>query len=140
VGNPARFDGYTGGGGKEVLDGLMATGDLGHFDQRGLLFIDGREDDMIVSGGENVYPAEVEDVLNRHPDLEEAVVVGVDDEDFGRALKAIVVLRSDRSTSSEELKVYVAEHLARYKVPRSFVFVKELPRTATGKVLKRALA
>jgi fatty-acyl-CoA synthase len=140
VGNAARFDGYTGGGGKEVLDGLMATGDLGHFDQRGLLFIDGREDDMIVSGGENVYPAEVEAVLNRHPDIEEAVVVGVDDEDFGRALKAIVVLRSDRSTSSEDLKAYVAEHLARYKVPRTFVFLKELPRTATGKVLKRALA
>jgi len=117
----------------------MATGDLRHFDQRGLLFIDGREDDMIGSGGENVYPAEVEDVLNRHPDLEEAVVVGVDDEDFGRALKAIVVLRSDRSTSSEDLKAYVTEHQARYKVPRTFVFLEELPRTATGKVLKGAL-
>ena len=140
VGNAARFDGYTGGGGKEVVDGLLATGDRGHFDQRGLLFIDGRDDDMIVSGGENVYPVEVEQVLNEHPDIEEAVVVGVDDQDFGRALKAFVVLGRDRSTTSEDLKAYVSEQLAKYKVPRTFVFLDELPRTATGKVLKRELA
>jgi fatty-acyl-CoA synthase len=139
VANAARFDGYTGGGGKEVVDGLLSTGDLGHFDHRGLLFVDGREDDMIVSGGENVYPAEVEHVLNQHPDIEEAVVVGVDDEKFGRALKAVVVQTPGRSTSPEDLKAYVTERLARYKVPRTFVYVDQLPRTATGKVLKREL-
>ena len=137
--NAARFDGYTGGGGKEVVDGLLSTGDLGHFDRRGLLFIDGREDDMIVSGGENVYPAEVEHLLNDHPDIEEAVVVGVDDETFGQALKAVVVASSGRPPNPDELKAYVAEHLARYKVPRTFVFIDALPRTATGKVLKREL-
>ena len=139
VGNAARFDGYTGGGGKEAVDGLLFTGDLGHFDRHGLLFVDGREDDMIVSGGENVYPAEVEHLLNQHPDIEEAVVLGVDDETFGRALKAVIILNRGRSTSAEELKAYVSGRLARYKVPRTFIFVDELPRTATGKVLKREL-
>lgn len=139
VGNAARFDGYTGGGGKEIIRGMLCTGDLGHFDRRGLLFIDGREDDMIISGGENVYPAEVEHLLNEHPDIEEAVVVGVDDEAFGRALKAVVVSSKGRTLNPEDLKAYVAEHLARYKVPRTFVFLDRLPRTATGKVLKREL-
>jgi fatty-acyl-CoA synthase len=140
VGGAARFDGYTGGGGKGSVNGLLSTGDLGHFDKRGLLFIDGREDDMIVSGGENVYPTEVEHLLNDHPDIEEAVVVGVPDEVFGRALKAVVVLRGGRSANPEDLKAYVSERLARYKVPRAFVFLDELPRNATGKVLRRQLA
>ncbi len=139
VGNAARFEGYTGGGGKESIDGLLFTGDLGHFDKRGLLFIDGREDDMIVSGGENVYPGEVEHLLNQHPDIEEAIVVGVDDKTFGRALKAVVVPSKGRSMDPEQLKVFVAERLARYKVPRTFVFLDELPRNATGKVLRREL-
>jgi fatty-acyl-CoA synthase len=104
-----------------------------------MLFIDGREDDMIVSGGENVYPVEVEHLLNEHPDIEEAVVVGIDDETFVRALKAVVVQKQGRSLTAEGLKAYVSEHLARFKVPRSFVFVDELPRTATGKVLRREL-
>ncbi|SEO56388.1 AMP-binding protein [Trujillonella endophytica] len=140
VGNAARFDGYTGGGGKESVDGLLSTGDLGHFDGRGLLFVDGREDDMIVSGGENVYPTEVEHLLNDHPDIEEAVVIGVEDPTFGRALKAVVVAKDGRSLDPEDLKAYVAERLARYKVPRQFAFLDELPRTATGKVLRRQLA
>lgn len=139
VGNAARFDGYTGGGGKEVLRGLLSTGDLGHFDRRGLLFVDGREDEMIVSGGENVYPSEVEHLLNEHPEIEEAVVVGVDDETFGRTLKAVVVPAHKGALEPDELKAYVAERLARFKVPRTFVFVDQLPRTATGKVLKREL-
>jgi acyl-CoA synthetase (AMP-forming)/AMP-acid ligase II len=139
VGNAARFDGYTGGGGKEAVDGLLSTGDLGHFNARGLLFIDGREDDMIVSGGENVYPTEVEHLLNQHPGIEEAVVVGVDDEQFGRALKAVVVPNAGHSLHVEELKSYVAKRLARYKVPRTFIFLEELPRSATGKVLRREL-
>jgi fatty-acyl-CoA synthase len=140
VGNEARFVGYTGGGGKETVDGLLSTGDLGHFDERGLLFIDGRDDDMIVSGGENVFPTEVEHLLNQHPDIEEAVVIGVEDDIFGRALKAVVVPGRGRSLDPEELKAYVAERLARYKVPRTFTFLDELPRTATGKVMRRKLA
>jgi fatty-acyl-CoA synthase len=140
VSNAARFDGYTGGeDSPKGVHGLVATGDLGHFDHRGLLFIDGRKDDMIVSGGENVYPSEVEHLLNQHPDIEEAVVVGIDDETFGQALKAVVVLKHGRETESESLKVYVADQLARHKVPRTFEFRAELPRTATGKILRREL-
>jgi fatty-acyl-CoA synthase len=139
VGNAARFDGYTNGGGKETVGGLLATGDLGHFDSSGLLFIDGREDDMIVSGGENVYPVEVEALLNEHPDVYEAVVIGVPDDDFGQALKAFIVPAPGRSATPEALKAYVVKRLARYKVPRTFTFLDELPRTATGKVLKREL-
>lgn len=140
VGTAARFDGYTGGGGKEAIRGLLSTGDLGHFDKRGLLFIDGREDDMIVSGGENVYPTEVEQLLNQHPGIEEAVVLGVGDDNFGRALKAVIVPREGHAIEPDELKAYVAERLARFKVPRTIHFVDELPRTATGKVLRRELA
>ena len=140
VGNAARFDGYTGGeDAPEAVAGLVATGDLGHFDPSGLLFIDGRKDDMIVSGGENVYPVEVEHLLNRHPDIQEAVVVGIDDDEFGRALKAVIVRRHGRTTEAEAIKGYVADHLARYKVPRTFEFRDELPRTATGKILRREL-
>jgi fatty-acyl-CoA synthase len=139
VGGAARFEGYTGGGGKEVIAGLVSSGDVGHFDAQGRLFVDGREDDMIVSGGENVYPAEVEQVLGEHPRIDEAVVVGVPDERFGQALKAVVVCRPGQVVRADELKEYVARRLARYKVPRSFEFVESLPRTATGKVLRREL-
>lgn len=139
VGNAARFDGYTGGGGKETVRGLLSTGDLGHFDTKGCLHIDGREDDMIVSGGENVYPAEVEDLLGHHPDIAEAAVVGVPDERFGQALKAIVVLKPGRHPDADAIKEYVRTRLARYKVPRTIEFLDELPRNATGKVLRRRL-
>lgn len=139
VGGPARFDGYTGGGGKETLDGLLSTGDVGHFDRSGRLFIDGRQDDMIVSGGENVYPIEVEELLNRHGRVEEAVVVGVADEEFGQALKAVIIAKAGESIEPDELKQFVSTHLARHKVPRVFEFVDVLPRTATGKVLRRKL-
>src|SRR5690606_20772761 len=92
VDTPARFGGYTGGGGKEEVGGLMAVGDLGHLDEGGRLHVDGRADDMIVSGGENVHPGEVEDLLAAHPAVEEAAVVGVPDEEFGQRLRAYVVL------------------------------------------------
>jgi fatty-acyl-CoA synthase len=140
VGGPTRFDGYTGGGGKESVRGLLSTGDLGHFDASGLLFVDGREDDMIVSGGENVYPVEVEELLNRHRGVEEATVVGVADEEFGQALKAVIVAKAGSPVGADELKRFVAAHLARHKVPRVFEFVDTLPRTSTGKVLRRELA
>ncbi|MGZ4187692.1 MAG: AMP-binding protein [Solirubrobacteraceae bacterium] len=140
VGNLSQFEGYTGGGGKDVVDGLMASGDVGRFDSSGRLFIEGRDDEMIVSGGENVFPAEVEELLAGHDEVEEAAVIGVDDEKFGQRLKAFVVLRSDAKLSEDEAKDYVKKNLAGYKTPREVVFIDELPRNSTGKVLKRDLA
>jgi fatty-acyl-CoA synthase len=139
VGNIGQFEGYTGGGSKEMVDGLMSSGDVGHFDENGRLFIDGRDDEMIVSGGENVFPGEVEELLGQHDSISEAAVIGVDDDQFGQRLKAFVVTRSGGSLSEDEVKGYVKENLANYKVPREVVFVDELPRNATGKVLKREL-
>ena len=140
VGNLSQFEGYTGGGSKEQIQGLMSSGDVGHFDEEGRLFIDGRDDDMIVSGGENVFPAEVEELLSGHDAISEAAVIGVDDEKFGQRLKAFVVASEGKSPTEDELKAYVKENLANYKVPREVVFLDELPRNATGKVLKRELA
>jgi acyl-CoA synthetase (AMP-forming)/AMP-acid ligase II len=139
VANEMMFEGYTGGGGKEIVDGLMSTGDVGHFDEQGRLFVDGRDDEMIVSGGENVFPREVEDLLANHAAIEEAAVVGVPDEEFGQRLRAFVVRRNGAQLSEESVKQYVKENLARFKVPRDVVFVDQLPRNATGKVLKREL-
>jgi len=138
VGNSAQFEGYTGGGGKEVLDGLMATGDVGRLDDAGRLFVEGRDDDMIVSGGENVFPQEVEELLEARDDVREAAVIGVDDEEWGQRLKAFVVPR-DGELSEDDLKGYVRQNLARYKVPREIEVIDELPRNTTGKVLKREL-
>ncbi|HET6508547.1 MAG TPA: acyl-CoA synthetase [Baekduia sp.] len=140
VGNELVFDGYTGGGNKAIVDGLMSTGDLGHLDGGGRLFVDGRDDEMIVSGGENVFPREVEDLLSHHECVDEVAVLGVDDEKFGQRLRAFVVLSSGRGASEDELKAYVKANLASYKVPREILFLEELPRNATGKVLKRELA
>jgi fatty-acyl-CoA synthase len=131
------FEGYTGGGHKESVDGLLATGDVGRFDDEGRLFVEGRDDEMIVSGGENVFPAEVEDCLARHPAVTEAAAVGVDDPDYGKRLRAFVVRSGD--VDEQQLKEHVKHNLARYKVPREIVFLDELPRNATGKVLKREL-
>jgi acyl-CoA synthetase (AMP-forming)/AMP-acid ligase II/carbon monoxide dehydrogenase subunit G len=139
VGNSALFEGYTGGGDKQRVAGLVATGDIGRFDEAGRLFVEGRDDEMIVSGGENVFPKEVEDVLAKHPAVAEAAAIGVPDEDFGQRLRAFVALRDGQSVQEEELKKWVRDQLARYKVPREIRFVDELPRNATGKVLKREL-
>lgn len=139
VGNSQQFEGYTGGGMKKMLDGLMSIGDVGHFDENGLLFVEGRDDDMIVSGGENVFPAEVEDLLSDHPALLEVAVIGVEDEAFGQRLKAFVVLHEGQTLSEDDAKTYVKDHLARHKVPREVVFLDEIPRNPTGKVLKRLL-
>jgi acyl-CoA synthetase (AMP-forming)/AMP-acid ligase II len=139
VGNELVFDGYTGGGNKDIVDGLMSTGDVGHFDEGGRLFVDGRDDEMIVSGGENVFPREVEDLLSHHDGVEEAAVVGVDDDKFGQRLRAFVVCSSEGAPSADDLKAYIKANLASYKVPREIVFLDELPRNATGKVLKREL-
>ena len=134
VGSQSRFEGYTGGGGKEEIEGLLSSGDLGHFDRRGRLFIDGREDDMIVSGGENVFPAEVEDLLAAHPGVAEAAVVGIADDEFGQRLKAFVVRRPGARLTEKQVKDHVHSHLARYKVPAAVEFVAALPRTTTGKL------
>jgi acyl-CoA synthetase (AMP-forming)/AMP-acid ligase II len=139
VANEMMFEGYTGGGNKEIVGGLMSTGDVGHFDEAGRLFVDGRDDEMIVSGGENVFPREVEDLLADHREIEEVAVVGVDDEEFGQRLMAYVVPRNGAHLTEDAVKGYVKENLARYKVPRDVVFLDELPRNATGKILKRTL-
>jgi acyl-CoA synthetase (AMP-forming)/AMP-acid ligase II len=140
VGNEMAFEGYTGGGGKQNVGGLLSSGDVGHFDDAGRLFIDGRDDEMIVSGGENVFPREVEDLLHDHDAVDEVAVIGVEDEQFGQRLKAFVVRCSGSTVGEEDLKDHVKANLARYKVPREIVFLDELPRNATGKVLKRELA
>ena len=140
VGNEMSFEGYTGGGGKDVVGGLLSSGDVGHFDPKGRLFVDGRDDEMIVSGGENVFPREVEDVLSDHESIDEAAVIGVADEQFGQRLKAFVVVSSGHDLDEGGVKAHVKANLARYKVPREVVFLDELPRNPTGKVLKRELA
>jgi fatty-acyl-CoA synthase len=139
VGNRSQFEGYTGGDQLEAVGGLIPTGDVGHFDPSGRLFIDGRDDEMIVSGGENVFPAEVEELLSAHPAIQEAAVIGVDDERFGQRLRAFVVLRPEAELTEDEIKDYVRDNLARYKTPREVVFVGELPRNPSGKVVKREL-
>jgi fatty-acyl-CoA synthase len=140
VSSGMEFGGYTGGGSKEVTAGLMATGDVGHFDREGRLFVDGRDDEMIVSGGENVYPREVEELLADHEGVLEAAAVGVPDPDFGQRLRLFVVVRPGYSLDADEVRAYVRSNLARYKVPRDVVFVEQLPRNPSGKILKRQLA
>jgi acyl-CoA synthetase (AMP-forming)/AMP-acid ligase II len=137
VGNRMLFEGYTGGGSEEMVDGHMETGDLGHLDEEGRLFVEGRSDDMIVSGGENVFPEEVEETLEKHEGVSEAAVIGVDDEEFGERLKAFVVKEGE--VSEDDLKSHVKETLAKFKVPREIEFVDELPRKPQGKVDKQKL-
>ena len=139
VGNEMLFEGYTGGGSKDVIEGLMATGDVGRMDSESRLFVEGRDDEMIVSGGENLFPKEVEDLLASHEAVAEAAAIGVDDEKFGQRLRAFVVPKPGSQPTEDELKQYVKSNLAGYKVPREICFLDELPRNATGKVLKREL-
>ncbi|MGH2792769.1 MAG: AMP-binding protein, partial [Actinomycetota bacterium] len=140
VGSDVLFEGYTSGGNKEMVDGLMSTGDVGSFDEDGRLFVTGRDDEMIVSGGENVFPREIEDLLATHSSIADAAVIGIPDEKFGQRLKAFVVPRDGNTLSEDDVRDYVKRHLARFKVPREVEFLDELPRNPTGKVLKRVLA
>ncbi|MEU8635989.1 acyl-CoA synthetase [Amycolatopsis sp. NPDC048633] len=140
VGSGLSFGGYTDGRHKEIIDGLLSSGDVGHFDADGLLFIDGRDDEMIVSGGENVFPIEVENLLVEREDVLEAAVIGVEDPEFGQRLKAFVVLADGAKLDVEGVRDYVKANLARYKVPRDVEFLDELPRNATGKVLRTKLS
>jgi fatty-acyl-CoA synthase len=139
VGNTFPFEGYTGGGGKQIIDGLMSSGDVGYFDEHGLLYVSGRDDEMIVSGGENVFPAEIEDLISGHPEVVEATALGVEDQEWGHRLRAFVVKAEGASVDEDAIKTYVRDHLARYKVPREVIFLDELPRNPTGKILKREL-
>ncbi|MDP9408461.1 MAG: AMP-binding protein, partial [Actinomycetota bacterium] len=139
VGSDLVFSGYTDGRDRERVRGLVSTGDTGRFDARGRLRVEGRSDDMIVSGGENVFPGEVEDVLCHHPEVEEVAVVGVPDEVFGQALVAHVVLRRGAAVTPEGLQAHVRRQLARFKVPREVVLTDRLPRNETGKVLRGEL-
>lgn len=139
VRNGTQFDGYTSGATKDFHDGLMSSGDVGYLDQAGRLFVVGRDDEMIVSGGENVYPIEVEKTLAAYPDVAEATVIGVDDEQYGQRLAAFVVLEPGASSTSETLKQHVRENLANYKVPREITVLDELPRGSTGKILRTEL-
>jgi fatty-acyl-CoA synthase len=133
------FDGYTSGKTKDFHDGFMSSGDVGYLDADGRLFVVGRDDEMIVSGGENVYPIEVEKTLAAHDEVAEAAVLGVDDEQYGQRLIAFVVLEAGASTSPDALKQHVRDNLANYKVPREITVLDELPRGSTGKILRNEL-
>ena len=133
------FDGYTSGTTKDFHDGFMASGDMGYLDAEGRLFVVGRDDEMIVSGGENVYPIEVEKALAAHEEVAEAAVLGVDDEQYGQRLVAFVVLEAGASATPDVLKQHVRDNLANYKVPREITVLDELPRGSTGKILRNEL-
>jgi acyl-CoA synthetase (AMP-forming)/AMP-acid ligase II len=135
----SHFAGYTSGDTKAFLGDYMVSGDMGYLDAEGRLYVVGRDDEMIVSGGENVYPMEVEQTLNEHPEVREAAVIGVDDEKFGQRLAAYVALETGAGVTADDLKGYVKSLLAGYKVPRDITFLDELPRNASGKVMKREL-
>lgn len=139
VGNGMMFDGYTNGTTRESRDGLLTTGDLGHLDGDGLLFVDGREDDMVVSGGENVYPSAVEDLIAGLPQVREVAVAGMPDSEYGQRLAAWIALYPGERLETDAVKEYVRHRLARFSVPRDVYFVRALPRNATGKVLVRVL-
>lgn len=139
VGNEMLFEGYTAGAARDMRDGLLGTGDLGHLDSSGLLYVDGRADDMVVSGGENVFPRPVEELLAQLPQVREVAVVGVPDVEFGQRLAAYLVLRPGQALDADEVREYVRHYLARFSVPRDVYFLDELPRTSTGKVIGRLL-
>ena len=138
VRNDLVFDGYTSGQNKESIDGLISTGDLGRM-REGLLFVEGREDDMVISGGENVYPDEVAVALDRMPGVRETAVVGVPDDRFGQRLVAFVVPNGEADLSERDVIDHCKKHVSRHAVPRDVHFVEDLPRNATGKILAQAL-
>ncbi|OBK19707.1 AMP-binding protein [Mycobacterium asiaticum] len=140
VGGGLSSDGYTGGGGKTVIAGMTSTGDMGYLDEEGRLYIVGREDDMIVSGGENVYPRALENALAGHPDVAENAVVGVHDEQFGRRLAAYVVLRPDSEADPPTLREYLKGKVSRFEQPRDINIVASIPRNPAGKVVRRELS
>jgi long-chain acyl-CoA synthetase len=121
------------------LEGAFTVGDVGHLDEDGYLYITDRASDMVIRGGVNIYPREIEEVLHRHPDVVDCAVFGVPDERMGEELRAVVELRPGTSTATDDLAAFVGEHLARFKVPRHWEVVPTLPRDPSGKILKRLL-
>jgi acyl-CoA synthetase (AMP-forming)/AMP-acid ligase II len=124
---------------KSVVDGWFYSGDAGYFDEDGYLYIHDRVKDMIVSGGENVYPAEVENALMSHPGVADAAVIGVPDEKWGEAVKGIVVLKPDSDATAEDIIAFCRTRIAGYKTPKSIDFMQALPRNPSGKILRREL-
>lgn len=122
-----------------IRDGWLYTGDMARRDENGYFYIVDRKKDVVIVGGYNVYPREVEEVLFAHPDIVEAAVIGLPDSDFGEAVHAYVVLKEGSTVQQAELTDYCAERLTKYKVPKSFEFLDELPKNTTGKILRRAL-
>jgi acyl-CoA synthetase (AMP-forming)/AMP-acid ligase II len=139
IGGELTTDGYTGGGAKVVIDELTSTGDVGYLDNAGRLYIVGREDDMIVSGGENVYPRALENALGEHPDVAENAVVGVPDEQFGRRLAAFIVPRAGGDLDVAALREHLKGKVSRFEQPRDIHIVSSIPRNSAGKVLRKEL-
>jgi acyl-CoA synthetase (AMP-forming)/AMP-acid ligase II len=139
VGNEMLFEGYTNGTSREIRDDMMDTGDRGYLDADGRLFVSGRADEMIISGGENVFPRSVEEILAALPQVQDVAVVGVPDKEWGQRLAAYVVPRPGVWMDEDQIRAYVNQRIARYAVPRDVFFVERLPRNETGKVLKRLL-
>jgi acyl-CoA synthetase (AMP-forming)/AMP-acid ligase II len=122
-----------------VKGGWLHTGDMGHYDERGFVYIVDRKKDMIVSGGENIYPREVEEILYQHPAIKEGAIIGIPDPYWVEKAHAVVVLKEGANLTSEELIDFVRKRIARYKAPKSVEFVESLPKTPSGKILKREL-
>jgi fatty-acyl-CoA synthase len=139
VGNEMTFEGYTSGNDKERIRGLISTGDRGVIDEHGLLTVLGRDDDMVISGGEKVYPIVVEELLIAHPAIREVVVVGVPDDEMGQRLAAYIVRTEGSELAADAVKDLVRARLARFAVPRDVVFLDSLPRNSVGKVVPRLL-
>jgi acyl-CoA synthetase (AMP-forming)/AMP-acid ligase II len=139
VGGDLASEGYTGGGAKAMVDNMTSTGDMGYLDESGRLYIVGREDDMIISGGENVYPRAVENALAQHPDVADNAVIGVPDERFGHRLAAFVVVHPDRDVDEESLREYLKDRVSRFEQPRDIRILSSLPRNPAGKVLRKEL-
>jgi acyl-coenzyme A synthetase/AMP-(fatty) acid ligase len=139
VGGDLTFDSYTGGGTKDVVGDVMGTGDMGYLDEAGRLFIVGREDDMIVSGGENVYPRAVENALGEHPEVADNAVIGVPDPDYGERLAAYVVPSPDATIEEKAMREYLKDKVSRFEQPRDIKFVERIPRNPAGKVLRNEL-
>jgi acyl-CoA synthetase (AMP-forming)/AMP-acid ligase II len=139
VGGDLTFDSYTGGGSKAVVENMTSTDDTGYFDEAGRLFIVGRQDDMIVSGGENVYPHAVENALAEHPDIADNAVIGVPDEHYGERLAAFIIARPDSNIDEAALREYLKDKVSRFEQPRDIAFVEKIPRSPQGKVLQNEL-
>ena len=139
TGNSMQFDGYTDGSNRTRLGSLMATGDLGYLDSRDMLFVDGRENDLIVTGGENVFPSQIEEILDQHPQIQQSAVVGLPDDDYGQRVAAFIVA-SDATLDLAEVRAWAKTKFAPFQLPREYRIVDALPMTTTGKVIRHALA